>query len=70
MYIHSDEPQGCQLELNSYTKWGPVQKHEWIDEYDGVFEWATYGWARIEGSLAPINEFFRLNINNDPYGDA
>jgi len=33
-------------------------------------EWATYGWARIEGSLAPMNEFFRVGINQSPVGDA
>jgi hypothetical protein len=39
-----------QGELNTYTRWGPVQHMEWDGEYDGAFEWATYGWARIEGA--------------------
>jgi hypothetical protein len=43
---------------------------EWDGEYDGAFEWATYGWARIEGALSPLNEFFRLTINSSPVGDA
>lgn len=43
---------------------------EWPEEYDGVEEWATYGWARASGSFAEKHEFIRLTINKDPVGDA
>jgi hypothetical protein len=43
---------------------------EWDGEYDGAFEWATYGWARTEGFLQSWNELFRLTINQNPTGDA
>lgn len=43
---------------------------EWDGEYDGAFEWATYGWARTEGFLQSWNELFRLTINQNPTGDS
>lgn len=43
---------------------------DWPDTYDGATEWATYGWARVDGSLAAEQDFFRLTINQDPVGDA
>lgn len=43
---------------------------EWPDQFDGVEEWATYGWARTEGTLSEKQEFVRLTINQDPVGDA
>lgn len=52
-----------QVELAAYTKWGPSNMMEWDGEYDGAFEWATYGWARTEGFLQSWNELFRLTIN-------
>jgi hypothetical protein len=43
---------------------------EWADEFDGVEEWATYGWARLSDTMEEKQEFFRLTINKDPVGDA
>jgi hypothetical protein len=52
-----------------FDKWGSANYQE-FDEYDGAFEWATYGWAITDGTLSEWNEFFRLTINNDPVGDV
>jgi hypothetical protein len=41
-----------------------------MKEYDGTFDWATYGWARIEGQQAAVNEIFRVTINKNPVDDA
>jgi hypothetical protein len=35
--------------MESYTRWGPANFREWDGEFDGAFEWAAYGWSRIEG---------------------
>jgi len=58
-----------QQEEASFTKWGQVNKYEY-DNYDGVFEWATYGWARADGYFEDQNELFRLTVNDDPVGDV
>jgi len=42
------ETNVVQEEEASFTKWGAVNEFEY-DQYDGVFEWATYGWARSDG---------------------
>lgn len=52
----------------SFEKWGATE-HHYFDSYDGVMEWATYGWARVD-AFSDESELFRLNINNDPYGDV
>jgi hypothetical protein len=57
-----------QVAEERFSRWGPVHYNEW-DQYDGAFEWATYGWSKIEGSLAPENELFRLTINRSPVDD-
>lgn len=70
MNPNTNETNNVQVTKHSYKRWGGAQYKAWDGEYDGAFEWATHGWARIEGSLSPWNEFFRLTINKDPVGDV
>jgi len=42
------ETNVVQEEEKTFTKWGSTNEWEY-DQYDGVFEWAMYGWARGDG---------------------
>jgi hypothetical protein len=40
----------CQDEEGIFTRWGNSNRFDY-DNYDGVFEWSTYGWAKYDGTL-------------------
>lgn len=64
-----NETNPIQVEVGDFSRWGAVKFHEWDGTYDYAWQWATYGWAKIEGTLAPFQEFFRVTINKDPVAD-
>jgi hypothetical protein len=47
-----NETNPIQVEVGDFSRWGAVKFHEWNGDYDYAWQWATYGWAKIEGNLA------------------